>query len=97
MNVYISGPYTQGDMVANIRKAIEVADSYAALGHAIFIPHLSHFWHLISPHDYEFWLEQDLAWVAKCDLVVRINGYSPGGDREVARARELGIPVEYLT
>jgi hypothetical protein len=34
-----------------------------------------------------------LAWLAKCDAVLRITGESPGADREVKEAMRLNIPV----
>lgn len=92
-HVYIAGPYTQGDPVKNTRKALGVADYLQSLGFVPFVPHLSHFWHFLTPKPYETWMEWDLAWLAKCDALVRLPGLSPGADREVDRARELGIPV----
>jgi hypothetical protein len=93
MRVYVAGPYTKGDVVINVRKAIEAADQLAALGHYPFIPHLSHFWHLVAPHKYLFWIEQDLAWLNKCDALLRLPGESKGADLEVATARKLGLKV----
>jgi hypothetical protein len=39
------------------------------------------------------WLGVDLSWVAVADAVLRLPGESAGADREVAFARERGIPV----
>lgn len=41
---------------------------------------------------YEQWLEQDLAWLERCDALFYL-GASPGADREKARAEELGLQV----
>lgn len=41
----------------------------------------------------ENWYETDLAWVAVADALLRLPGEGKGSDGEVARARELGIPV----
>jgi hypothetical protein len=41
------------------------------------------------------WLDVDLAWVEAADAVLRLPGESKGADAEVARAREVGIPVFY--
>lgn len=94
--VYIAGPYTKGDVAQNVRNAILAADRLAKAGYVPFIPHLTHFWHLLCPHEWEFWLEQDLHWLEACDCVLRLPGESIGADREVEHAQELGIPV-YLS
>jgi len=91
--VYIAAPYTKGDIAQNVRRAIEVGDFLADLGYAVFIPHLTHFWHLLFPHEWEFWLEHDNEWMQCCDCVLRLNGDSIGADIEVNKATELGIPV----
>lgn len=44
---------------------------------------------------YEDWMGVDLPWVAASDAVLRLPGESGGADREVALAKELGIPVFY--
>lgn len=93
--VYIAGPYTKGDVVMNIRKAVEAADVLANVGCAPFIPHLSHLWHTISPHDYEFWLDQDMQWLERCDVLLRLPGESAGADREVDIAFALSIKTYY--
>lgn len=94
--IYIAGPYSKGDVVMNLRAVILVADKLAQAGHFPFIPHLSHFWHLLCPHDYEFWIGQGLAWLEVCDYVLRLPGESIGADREVERAKELDIPVLFM-
>jgi len=91
--VYISAPYTNGDIEANVNAAIEAGNRITGAGHQVFIPHLTHFWHLRYPHEYEFWMEHDLFWLEKCTDLVRLPGESQGADREVKRARESGIVV----
>lgn len=91
--VYVAGPYTKGDVAVNVRKAILAGDALARLGFAAFIPHLTHFWHLVCPHEITFWYAQDLHWLGKCDFVVRLSGESTGADNEIERARLLDIPV----
>lgn len=95
MRVYIAGPYSQGDPVLNVRTAVTVADQIAEAGGFPFVPHLSHLWHTISPHKYEFWIAQDMEWLEACDIVYRIAGESTGADGEVKRAEELEIPVYF--
>lgn len=91
--IYVAGPIT-GDPWQCVRKAINVA---AALrdnaGMLAYLPQLSVLHEMISPEPYEHWIEHGLAMVERCDGVYRIPGDSPGADREVAHAMELGIPV----
>lgn len=95
LKIYIAGPYTHGDTAEHVREAILVGLAVADLGHAPFIPHLYHFAHMLSPRPYEFWMTLDLTWLAACDGVLRLPGHSPGADREVERAKVLGLPVYF--
>jgi hypothetical protein len=91
--VYIAGPFSHGDVVINLRNAVMAAEEVAKQGYYPFIPHLSCFWHMIAPHPYDFWLDQDLVWLESCDAVIRIPGESSGADQEVVIAQRRGIPV----
>jgi hypothetical protein len=93
MFVYIAGPYTKGDVAVNVKNAVMMGNNLRALGFTPFIPHLTHFWHLIISHDVDYWYKYDMEWLEKCDAVFRLSGESKGADAEEARARELGIPV----
>lgn len=93
--IYISSPYTIGDQVANVRRQILVADKLLGMGYIPFCPCLSHFWHFVSPKPWETWLEIDIAIIPKCDALLRLDGESKGADKEVALAKELGIPIFY--
>lgn len=92
-HVYIAGPYSKGDTVHNIHAALQAAETVVGLGCEPYIPHLTAFWHLVVPHNYEFWMARDEAWLLKCDAVLRIPGESEGADREVGVALLHGIPV----
>jgi len=93
VKVYIAGPYTRGDVAVNVRAALSAANTLADAGYAPFVPHLTHFWHLLFPHPYEFWMDLDLAFLPCCQAVLRLPGASDGADAEVAKAQELGMPV----
>lgn len=96
--VYVAGRLNGGDVAANIRAAIDVADDLWRGGFLPFLPHQNKLWHLVHPHPEEKWLlDFDLPWLAACDVLVRLPGESPGADREVAEAELLGIPVVLLT
>jgi Domain of unknown function (DUF4406) len=91
--VYIAGPYTKGDVAVNVRNAYEAASALADLGFAPFVPHATHFWHMIFPRPYEFWLQLDREFLPFCDALLRLPGRSNGADGEVRLARKLKIPV----
>lgn len=95
LRVYVAGPYTQGDPEQNTRAAIAAGDTLLAHGFAPYVPHMSHFWHQQHPHEYETWMQLDLAWLSVCEAVLRLPGDSPGADREVEFARAHNIPVYY--
>lgn len=95
MKIYIASPYTIGDVAVNIRNVILVADKLISLGHTPYLPHLSHFQHLLSPRPYEDWVRLDNEWLKCCDMVLRMEGESSGADSEVLLARTLRIPVVY--
>lgn len=65
------------------------------LGYIPFCPHWSHFQDIYLPLSYEDWIEFDLYWLEQCHVVLRVSGQSAGADKEVRRARSLGIPVVY--
>ena len=91
--VYVAGPYTNGDVAVNVRRAYETANRLADLGFAPFVPHATHFWHMLFPRPYEFWLDLDNQFLPCCAAVLRLPGESAGADKEVNLARETGIPV----
>lgn len=95
MRVYIAAPYSQPDVMLNIRAAVDLADQVLARGHIPFVPHLTGFWHLVSPRPYPFWMAYDNAWLLLCDVLLRGPGESPGADQEVLAAKEADIPVLY--
>lgn len=95
MKVYIACPYTKGDIAQNVHNAIKVADMIAEMGHIPYVPVLAHFWHLVSPHPWEFWMKIDEEFLKVCDCVFRMDGESTGADREVELARLSSKPIFY--
>ena len=94
--IYIAGPYSQGDVCANVDRAMRAWHALADAGFAPFCPHLSHFLHIQRQRTYEEWLEQDLAWLPGCSGLLRLAGPSSGAAKEAAAAVKLGIPT-FLT
>jgi len=98
MRIYVAGPYT-GDEERNVERAAFVGGMLALRGHTPFVPHLFHYVdeaiHACGYNKipYEEWMRQDLEWLRQCEAVFRMAGRSPGADREVALAEELGLPV----
>lgn len=90
---YVAGPYAS-DPVANTRRAIETGMELWATGQVVpLIPHLSLLSNFVHPMPETDWYAFDLDLLEHCDAVLRIPGESKGADREVERARELGLPV----
>jgi len=91
--LYLAGPYTEPDPVANTHRMIRIADALLDAGFTPLIPHLTLAWHLVSPKRYETWLDYDRELLARCDAVLRVPGDSNGATRETQYADELCIPV----
>jgi hypothetical protein len=101
--IFISGPFTattDDGVIENVLRATEVGIAIMRKGHRSFIPHLSYMTDEYAKTQneggfpYETWLGQDLAILERCDAMLFI-GHSKGADRELARAKELEIPIFY--
>jgi hypothetical protein len=93
MRVYIAGPYTKGDVAVNVRTAMLAGLTLLKAGHAPYVPHLTHFLHILDPQPYHVWLDLDNAYLPYCEALIRLEGESSGADAEVALAHKLFIPV----
>lgn len=93
--VYIAGPYSKGDVGENVKNAMDVCSELINMGYAPFCPHLYHFAHIHYPQNYQTWLDIDIQFLKVCDALIRIPGDSPGSDKEIEIAENLGIPVYY--
>lgn len=93
--VFISGPYTNGNVAVNVAAAVEAFHQLRDIGFNPFVPHLFHYAEIAQSRPYEDWMQLDLHWLSICDCVLRLPGESSGADREVAEAKRLGIPVFY--
>ena len=91
--VYIAGPMSGGDRLANLNQGLEAYRELIRRGYAPMCPMLSFFVNDVMPQGYATWLAVDLAWVEASDLVLRLPGESLGADQEVACATINGIPV----
>jgi uncharacterized protein DUF4406 len=98
LKIYVAGPLSTGtynDVVRNVRNAIDHADSIMLLGAAPYLPHLTHFWNLFHPHQWQEWMNLDREYLLKCDAILRLPGESKGADQEVTWAKAAGLPVYY--
>ena len=98
--VYLAGPLSVGDLRENIQKAMEQATRLMQEGYVVVIPHLDQylqdFWDEVGINmdwGYEEWLAFDFELLAKCDVLFRMPGESPGADQEVAFAMGRMIDV----
>lgn len=91
--VYLAAPYTKPDPVENTHAVMKIADAVLDAGFIPLIPHLTLAWHLVSPKRYETWLEYDRQLLMRCDVLLRIPGYSSGATQECTFANDCGIPV----
>jgi hypothetical protein len=76
--VYAAGPYTKGDVALNVRSACEAANRVADLGFAPFVPHATHFWHMLFPPH----MSSGSIWTTSSYLVAKLCSVCPG--RQVA-------------
>jgi len=90
--IYIAGSYS-GDITKNVRKAIDTAEEIIKIGFAVYVPHLSHLWDLMSPHDYSFWIKNDNEILKVCDALFVIDVQSNGIKREIELAEKYKIPL----
>jgi hypothetical protein len=92
IKVYVAGPYRQPDRCFNVNTAIKTADMLVNLGFIPYIPHLCHYWNLVSPKEEEFYMDYDLEWLKICDCLFIIPGESKGVRTEIEEAKKLNIP-----
>jgi hypothetical protein len=93
--VYIASSYSHGAPLTNVRRQIDTGEELINAGFYPYLPLLSHYQDIVYYHDYETWMRLTGAWLSVCNDILRLPGESKGADREVALARELGIPVFY--
>jgi hypothetical protein len=91
--VYIAGPMSGGDRLANLQHGLIAYRELIRRGYAPMCPMLSFFVNDVMPQDHATWLATDLPWVASADAILRLPGESLGAEQEVACAVCHGIPV----
>ena len=92
--IYVAGPYSKGNMVRNIGRAIEAANELLDRGYAPFVPHThSAPLDMVKEREPAVWYALDNEFLRECEALLRIPGESTGSDAEEALARSLRIPV----
>ncbi len=92
--VYIAGPYRNGHPIEVVKKVVIAAEAIASLGYFPFLPHsVTRDWAMRFDHPEDAWIGYCMAWVRRCDALVRLPGESEGSDHEMRVADEIGIPV----
>lgn len=94
--IYVAGPLgSESNWDRNVAAAIAAAndllDAHPRI--RVHVPHLSVHLHAERGRGYEDWMAMDFAVIRESRAVFRVAGTSPGADREVALARDLGLPV----
>lgn len=92
----MAGPISQGDPRANCQRAIKMGFTLMDAGYAPYVPHYSYFVDqasIVGQGRYEQWISLDLSWITVCHALLRLPGVSKGADREVAWAKQVGVPV----
>jgi hypothetical protein len=102
LRIYIARPYTASSpywVSQNVLSAIDASVEMMRLGHLPYCPHLSHYVDRRAKNTgvgfgYKDWMTLDLAWLEQCEALLYL-GSSPGADRELDRATELGLTIYY--
>ena len=74
---------------------MDAARQLIEAGYSPMVPHLHCQVDWCDQVDHETWLQVDFPWVTVAEAVVRLPGRSEGSDREVALARDHGVPVYF--
>jgi hypothetical protein len=91
--VYFAGPISS-DPFRHLRDATRLYSRTIRDGVVVaFSPHQGFVVNVQREVPYEEWMAYDFAVIRHCDALFRMKGASPGADREVELANELGIPV----
>jgi len=93
LRVYIACPYTLVNQNRYVRNSIHAAELVVKLGGLPFIPLLNHFWDMVCPHPYDFWLNYSIKWLEVCHIFFRIPGESKGADIEEEIAKRHGLTI----
>lgn len=99
--IYVAGPYSDVSpdaIKANVTRAAKYANAIMWLGHDAHCPHTAtHQVDELGNHrlGYERWMRLDMGILEKWATGIFVIATSPGVNREVERAKQLGLKVYY--
>jgi hypothetical protein len=101
MRIYVAAPYssaTDAEQEQKAKRSVRVGVDLMRNGHMPFMPLLMHWFDIEAKEkgiefSYQEYIDWALTWLQQCDGVLCCLGRSKGVDTELARARELGMPV----
>lgn len=101
MKLYLAGKLNDNAVgyIKNMHNMIKVADRLRRQGHSVFVPCLDFLMGLVAgDYEYKDYTDNNMAWLEVCDCVIVMpdSENSKGTQAEIAKAKELGISVEYL-
>lgn len=98
--VYVAGAYSANavapDVLSNMRRGFKLAIEVVRLGASPYVPWSDCLLHFQEAFDLETCYAYSMAWLEKADAVIVVpEGAedSKGTRAEIARAKELGLPV----
>lgn len=98
--VYVAGAYSAGnvmDVLANMRRGMNLSLRVLQAGYAPFVPWFDYHFSLLSGDiKLEDYYQYSISWLEKSDAVLVVAKgakQSRGTQKEIARAKEIGIPV----
>lgn len=92
--IYVAGPITTPSPMHNTHTALKVGAELLDTGWLVpFVPHLLVLWDIVIPRHYEEWMQLDFDIIHHCQALYRIHGESPGADREMQLAKDLGLAI----
>ncbi len=96
--VYVAGAIQGKDLLSsftNIRNGIKLSVEVLQAGYSPFSPFIDFQFSLVKEITIEQYYAYSMSWLEVADAVLLVPGYedSKGTAKEIARARELNIPV----
>ena len=96
--IYIAGRLNDlaPQYIQNVHNMIKIADEIRRMGFAVFVPCLGLLMGIVSGnYKYEDYAENSISWLEVSDalFVLPDSENSQGTQQEIARAKELGLPI----
>lgn len=93
MRIVVIGPYSADSLEekeGNVKRAAMIGLALMKQGHAVFIPHFTHYIDILPECDftYEHYMWHSMRWIFVSDAVFVID-HSPGTDEELEYAQLL--------